>query len=149
MNGLEEAKIRKTIALIFRLNNALTKQKNKEKAKYDLTSIQADVLIYILLNADKGEINQLDIQAVFKLTNPTVSGIVDRLEEKDFIKRAKSQKDARFRRLLPMPKGQELLDVLTKSAHNAEEAFLVDMTETEKDEFERLLNIALKTVENE
>jgi DNA-binding MarR family transcriptional regulator len=110
----------------------LIKQKNKEMAKYDLTSIQADVLIYILLNADKGEINQLDIQAVFKLTNPTVSGIIDRLEEKDFIKRAKSLKDARFRRLIPMPKGEELLDVLTKSAHSAEEAFLIDMTDPER-----------------
>jgi DNA-binding MarR family transcriptional regulator len=146
---MEEVRIRKNIALIFRLNNALIKQKNKEMAKYDLTSIQADVLIYILLNADKGEINQLDIQAVFKLTNPTVSGIIDRLEEKDFIKRAKSLKDARFRRLIPMPKGEELLDVLTKSAHSAEEAFLIDMTDPEKDEFERLLNIALKTTESE
>ncbi|NLO48519.1 MAG: MarR family transcriptional regulator [Clostridiales bacterium] len=146
---MDEVKDRKNIALIFRINNALTKQKNKKMARYDLTSIQADVLIYILLNADKGEINQLDIQAVFKLTNPTVSGIIDRLAEKNFIKRAKSVKDARFRRLLPMPKGEALLDVLLKSAHNAEEEFLVDMTNEEKDEFERLLNIALKTVESD
>jgi DNA-binding MarR family transcriptional regulator len=146
---MDEVRDRRNIPLIFRINNALPKQKNKEMAKYDLTSIQADVLIYILLNADKGEINQLDIQAVFKLTNPTVSGIIDRLEEKEFIKRAKSVKDARFRRLLPMPKGEKLLDILTKSAQKAEEAFLADMTVEEKDEFGRLLNIALKTVESE
>ena len=146
---MDEARVRRNIALIFRINNALTKQKNKKMARYDLTSIQADVLIYILLNADKGEINQLDIQAVLKLTNPTVSGIIDRLEEKDFIKRAKSVKDARFRRLLPMPKGEKLLNVLIKSAQSAEEEFLVDMTIDEKDEFERLLNIALKTVESD
>ena len=48
-----------------------------------------------------------------------------------------------------MPKGEALLDVLLKSAHNAEEEFLVDMTYEEKDEFERLLNIALKTVESD
>ena len=44
---MDEVKDRKNIALIFRINNALTKQKNKKMARYDLTSIQADVLIYI------------------------------------------------------------------------------------------------------
>ena len=141
------AKIKTNIGCIFRLNNALIKQKNRKMAKWELTSIQADVLVYILLHADKGEINQLDIQATFKLTNPTVSGIVDRLEEKNFIKRVKSLKDARYRRLVPMPKGEELLDVLTRSAHDAEEELLRDMTPAEQDEFARLLQIALKTVE--
>lgn len=140
-------KIKMNIGCIFRLNNALIKQKNRKMAKWELTSIQADVLVYILLNADKGEINQLDIQAVFKLTNPTVSGIVDRLEEKNFIKRVKSLKDARFRRLIPMPKGEELLGVLTQSAHDAEEDLLKNMTPDEQEEFERLLKIALETVE--
>ena len=140
-------KIKMNIGCIFRLNNALIKQKNRKMTKWELTSIQADVLVYILLNADKGEINQLDIQAVFKLTNPTVSGIVDRLEEKNFIKRVKSLKDARFRRLIPMPKGEELLGVLTQSARDAEEDLLKNMTPDEQEEFERLLKIALETVE--
>ena len=144
---LAENKIRHNIGLIFMLNNALIKQKNKRMGKYDLTSIQADVLSYILFNSEKGEINQLDIQAVFKLTNPTVSGIVDRLEEKNFIKRTKSEKDARYRKLLPMPKGEELMQILVKSASDAEEAFMSDMDEEERNEFERLLLKAFKTVE--
>ena len=141
-------KIRHNISLVFMLNNALVKQKNKDMAKYDLTSIQADVLSYVLYNSERGEINQLDIQAVFKLTNPTVSGIVDRLEEKGFIKRTKSQKDARYRKLVPLPKGEELFQVLIKSALDAEEAFVADMTDDEEKEFERLLHKAFKTVED-
>ena len=138
---------RANIGTIFKLNNALIKQKNRKMAQWELTSIQADVLAYILDNADKMEINQLDIQAVFKLTNPTVSGIVDRLEEKDFIKRVKSLKDARFRRLIPMPKGMELHDMLITDSRDAEEQLLRNMDDGEKTEFERLLKLALDTVE--
>ncbi|NLV49146.1 MAG: MarR family transcriptional regulator [Clostridiales bacterium] len=144
-----EEVVRTNIAYILRLNNALIKQKNRQMASFDLTAIQSDVLMYILGNADKGEINQLDVQAMFRLTNPTVSGIIDRLEEKDFIKRIKSQKDARFRRLVPLPKGQQLMDVLIDSANKAEDELVKNMTEEEKIEFGRLLIIALNTIEDE
>ncbi len=146
---MSEKAAKKNIGYIFRLNNALIKRKNREMGQYDLTSIQADVLVYILSNSEKGEINQLDIQSVFKLTNPTVSGIIDRLEEKDFIRRVKSQKDARFRRLVPMPKGEELYAVLLKCGTDAEAELVKNMTEEEAAEFNRLLKLALSTVEQQ
>jgi DNA-binding MarR family transcriptional regulator len=86
---------------------------------------------------------------VFKLTNPTVSGIIDRLEEKDFIKRVKSQKDARFRRLVPMPKGEELYAVLKQCGAEAEKELVKNMTDVEAEEFNRLLRIALNTMEEQ
>ena len=135
------------INYIFRLNNALIKQKNRNMAEYGLTSIQADVLVYVLMNYRKREVNQLDVQAVFKLTNPTVSGIVDRLEEKGFIKRVRSEKDARFRSLVPLPKGIALEETLGKCAMEAENFLGKNMSDGEQAEFERLLKIALETVE--
>lgn len=145
----EKSNRSRDIAYIFRLNNALIKQKNRHLMAYELTSIQADVLMYILSLYEKREINQLDIQAAFKLTNPTVSGIIDRLEEKDFIKRVRCEKDARFRRLIPMPRGKELYGALTSSAVAAEQALVKNMSPEEAAEFERLLLIALKTVEED
>ena len=135
------------INYIFRLNNALIKQKNRHMAEYGLTSIQADVLVFVLMNYEKREINQLDVQAVFKLTNPTVSGIVDRLEEKGFIKRVRSGKDARFRSLVPLPKGIALNETLGKCAVEAEDFLSQNMSDEEQAEFERLLKVALDTVE--
>ena len=135
------------INYIFRLNNALIKQKNRHMAEYGLTSIQADVLVFVLMNYEKREINQLDVQAVFKLTNPTVSGIVDRLEEKGFIKRVRSEKDARFRSLVALPKGVALEETLRNSAAEAENYLVQNMSEAEQAEFERLLKVALDTVE--
>ena len=137
------------IVKVFRLNNALVKQKNRHMSAFNLTSIQGDVLMYILNSYKTREINQLDIQSVFKLTNPTVSGIIDRLEEKEFIKRVRSEKDARYRRLLPLPKGEALYEDLRRSAADAEARFVRDMTPEEAREFKRLLKVALKTAEEE
>jgi len=137
------------ISQVFRLNNALIKQKNRHMSNYNLTAIQADVLMYVLNNHESREINQLDVQAVFKLTNPTVSGIIDRLEEKEFIKRVRSEKDARYRRLVPLPKGEVLRDQLRSSASEAEKAIVADMTPEEADTFKRLLAVVLKTAEAE
>ena len=137
------------ISQVFRLNNALIKQKNRHMSNYNLTAIQADVLMYVLNNHQNREINQLDIQAVFKLTNPTVSGIIDRLEEKEFIKRVRSEKDARYRRLVPLPKGEVLRDQLRSSASEAEKAIVRDMSPEEADTFKRLLAVALTTAESE
>ena len=144
----EKLKRNKDINYIFRLNNALIKQKNRHMAEYGLTSIQADVLVFILANYEKREVNQLDVQAVFKLTNPTVSGIVDRLEEKGFIKRVRSEKDARFRSLVALPKGIALEETLRRSAAEAENYLVQNMSEAEQAEFERLLRVALDTVED-
>ena len=140
---------KQNINTIFRLNNALIKQKNRRMAEYGLTSIQADVLVYVLKNYREREVNQLDVQAVFKLTNPTVSGIVDRLEEKGFIKRVRSEKDARFRSLLALPKGAALEKTLCLSAAEAESELVRNMSEAEQAEFARLLKIALDTVEEQ
>ena len=145
----EENRPSHVIVYVFRLNNALIKQKNRNMSVYNLTSIQADVLVYILNNYQSREVNQLDIQSVFKLTNPTVSGIIDRLEEKEFIKRVRSEKDARYRRLLPLPKGEALYEDLRRSAAEAETNITKDMTPEEAAEFKRLLKIALKTAEEE
>ena len=145
----ETLKRNRDINYIFRLNNALIKQKNRHMAEYGLTSIQADVLMFVLGNYQKREVNQLDVQAVFKLTNPTVSGIVDRLEEKGFIKRVRSEKDARFRSLVALPKGIALEDTLRNSAAAAENYLVQNMSEAEQTEFERLLMVALDTVEED
>jgi len=143
---MPEEKRSRLIVNVFCLNNALVKQKNRRMAAYNLTSIQADVLMYVVGHYKTKEVNQLDVQSVFRLTNPTVSGIVDRLEEKEFIKRVRSERDARYRSLVPLPKGEELYEVLRHSAREAEEFFVKDMTPEEAAEFERLLKIATKTV---
>ncbi|WP_067840927.1 MarR family winged helix-turn-helix transcriptional regulator [Amphibacillus sediminis] len=75
---------------------ALEREKNLYFEKQNLTASQGDILLF-LAGAKKRnkDVNQKDIEMHFRLTNPTVTGLLNRLEEKQFVKRVKSETDAR------------------------------------------------------
>ena len=77
----------KNVRMICQLGNSLSKYRNKKAESFGLTSVQIDVIVFLLKNRGCEEINQLDVQNHLMLTNPTVTGIVRRLEEKGFISR--------------------------------------------------------------
>ena len=80
------------------INNAIEKERNRYLAEYDLTAAQSDVLQYVTIAYSLGiEINQVDIEKEFNLSNPTVTGILKRLEAKGFIEKRESKKDKRYK----------------------------------------------------
>jgi MarR family multiple gene transcriptional regulator MgrA len=131
---------------VWKLGNALVKYRNESLKDQDLTSVQAEVISFILKNKDKDEINLLDVQKHLALTHPTVTGIAKRLEEKSFIKREQSKTDARYTSLKLTKKGLEFRNVLSKKATENEELLLQGMKDDERKEFNRLLGIALKNM---
>lgn len=64
----------------------------REAARYDLTPAQASILMY-LEKADH-PVNQRELENYFRLSNPTVTGLMKRMEAKGFIRREISQADA-------------------------------------------------------
>lgn len=131
---------------IWKLGNALVKYRNESLKDQGLTSVQAEVISFILKNQDKDEINLLDVQKHLTLTHPTVIGIAKRLEEKHFLKREQSKTDARYTCLKLTKKGLEFRNVLINKAAENEELLLQGMTDDERIEFNRLLGIALKNM---
>lgn len=131
---------------VWKLGNSLVKYRNESLKDQDLTSVQAEVISFILKNQDKDEINLLDVQKHLALTHPTVIGIAKRLEEKHFIKQEQSKTDARYTSLKLTKKGLEFRNVLSKKAAENEEILLRGMTDVERKEFNRLLGIALKNM---
>lgn len=62
----------------------------------DLTSAQLDALICVARGCG-GPVNQRDIEEELHLSNPTVTGILKRMERKGFITRAVGSRDRRYR----------------------------------------------------
>ena len=91
------------IKLIYKL---IKKQIEKDTEELGLTCSQSGILIYILLNKET-PVNQRDIEREFNLSNPTVNGILNRLEKKDFIKRIISLEDKRVKNIIPLKKAEE------------------------------------------
>ncbi len=85
------------------IGNLIKKKLDKKVHKFELTSTQSGILIFILLNY-KNNINQRDIEKFFDLSNPTVNGILNRLQSKDFIKRVTNNEDKRSKNIIPLEK---------------------------------------------
>ncbi len=129
-----------TTKLIKLINNSFQSKINNRLKDGNLTNSQAEVLLYTLKQNKKDlEVNQIDIQNNFNLTNPTVTGILNRLEEKRFIKRTVSKKNARFKSIIITEFGIKELEYGKKEIDKLETEFLSNLTEEEKIVLNKLL----------
>ena len=82
---------------LFRLLHSTLRENVDQNIKaLELTTSQLDVLICIAEQGG-GPVNQRKIEEELRLTNPTVTGILKRLEKKGFITRTVGAKDRRYR----------------------------------------------------
>lgn len=140
----------RTLRIIRRIDNSLLKNRNKSLTDFDLTAAQSDIIVYLMNNyQEMSEINQLDIQKHLQLSNPTVSGLLNRLEEKGFIARTSSIHDARYNCISPTQKALEMSNAMVEHMYSSEDAMLSGLSSTEKEDLYRLLSIVLENVEKE
>lgn len=109
------------------MSNEMIRNRNKNLEHLGLTSSQCDILLYLIAH-NKEEINQKDIEKFFKLSNPTVSGILERLEMKGFIVRKTSSKDARFKQIELTDKGKEVNKDMNKNMQYLEKELLKNVS---------------------
>lgn len=110
---------------------------NNSLKKINLTNSQMGILIYLCDNyLNKNEIYQIDIQNRFKLSNPTVSGILDRLMDKGFIMRINN---GRSNKIIPTDKGIELIDKSYQKFLLIEDRMVNVLSLDEKEELKRIL----------
>jgi len=140
---LEEKK--KIGMLLKMLHNNIVAQCNRELEEIDLTGSQSDIMSYLIFNEGK-EINQKDIELKFDLMNPTVTGILKRLEKKDFIIRVKSNADARYKKVELTERGREVRDILYKKAEEMHERLFKGLSEVELDAFENTIRTLIKNI---
>ena len=110
--------------------------------------MQHEILCFIDRNEHERDVFQRDIEKCLKLTNPTVTGIVKRLEEKEMIVRCPSSNDARYKCLHVTEKGKE---VICKSfnfgSNNIEKKLVKGMSHEEVKMLKHLLYKALRNME--
>lgn len=136
------------IGLYFkRIFQIMEKNMNKQLEKIDLTSMQATIIIYIFKS--NKTINQRDIEKRFNLSNPTVNGILNRLEKKQFIERITSKTDARNKEIHLTDKSIELNKEMIKRADMMEEKIKKDISKEELKTFYIVMDKILKNIEGD
>ena len=96
---------------IKKIHDAVTVVANAALRPYGVTLSQADVLGFLLHEAD-GPATLRDVERRFRLSHPTVIGLVRRLEEKGLVRTAPDPDDRRCRRVYPTERAQLLEEAL-------------------------------------
>ncbi len=132
-------------SLLFKqLSIAFENNLQREAAQYGLTAAQASILIY-LSNIDH-RVNQRELESYFHLSNPTVTGLMKRMEAKGFIRREVSQADGRAKYILLTEKAMEISSEVQQNLAKMEQKVVQGMTAEESEQFHALLMQALKNI---
>lgn len=97
--------IAKLSILIKKSSLLFDKYSNQLLAQHDLTASQFKIML-ALYHADK-MVCQGDIEEKFNMTNPTVTGLVQKLEAKGLITRVPKAEDRRVKQLVLTPQALE------------------------------------------
>lgn len=87
-----------------------------------------------------------DIEETFRLSHPTVSGLLSRLEKKGFIEFRPDSTDRRCKRIYILPKGHEVLSTMYQTILATDRQLVKDFTEEEKEQFQHLLERAMHNI---
>lgn len=112
-------------------------------AEMELTSAQGHILIYLSHRSEPP--CPKDIEEVFHLSHPTVSGLLSRLEKKEFICIKPDENDKRCKRIYLLPKGEACHQRMHNVILETEARLIQGFTPEEADIFARLLD---RSIEN-
>lgn len=134
-------------SLIKQIHNNFDNLFNKGMEKFEITHSQLDILIYLIRNQEK-EINQKDIEEKFNLTNPTVTGLLNRLENKGFIIRTTSTKDARYKKITVTDKTLNLCNTMHEKADKMTKKITENISKEEAEITKRVLKKVLTNIKD-
>lgn len=127
------------------LSQAVRQAIDRKLATLDLTGQQSFVLRYLYERKDE-VVYPKDIERRFNLTHPTVSGLLQRLESKEFITCLPDPDDRRYKRLALTRKGEDCQMEIFRHIHSIEQTMTQGMTEEEADSLVRLLDLAAENL---
>lgn len=110
-------------------------------AQMDLTAAQGHIVGY--LSHQSQPPCARDIAEAFQLSNPTVSGLLSRLERKGFIEFRTDPRDRRSRRIYLLPKGLECHKRIEETILANEQRLVQGFTAQERQQFMELLDRAI------
>lgn len=116
-------------------------------SRYDVTPVQSHVLLY--LHCRGGQAAQRELTGLRRVKPSTMNGVLDRLEEKGFVRRSVSGSDARSRLITLTEKGAEQQALFRKSFLEVEQVMLRGFTDEERALLPCLLERVIQNLEED
>lgn len=131
-----------TIKLI---NNEFEKNYNERLKTIGVTASQAAVLNY-LFNSSEEEVNQRDIEHNLNLRNPTVTGLLKRLDEKGYVLCVPNASDKRRKNVYLTEKAYDIQKKLEADRKKIDRQLTLGMSKKEIALLHRTLNKVLENI---
>ncbi len=129
-----------------RLDQLITQSVNHMFATMDLTSAQSHILRYLSENKDR-VVYPKDIERRFGLTHPTVSGVLQRLEAKQFIVCTPDPNDRRYKRIALTERARQQQQDICRYFTELEQVLIRGMEPDEVQTFLRLIELSTQNLQ--
>ena len=138
---------RMTIGFMFKqINNVYEKEFNNRLRTLGITASQCAVLDYLFVRS-KEAVTQRDIEKALCLRNPTVTGLLKRLDEKGFILVVPSNKDKRCKNIYLTEKAYDIQRRMEMDRKKLDKMLTIGMNKKEISALEKMLKRVLYNIE--
>lgn len=134
------------IGFMFKqINNVYEKEFNNRLRTLGITASQCAVLDYLFVSS-KEEVTQRDIEKALSLKNPTVTGLLKRLDEKGFILSVPSNKDRRCNNIFLTEKAYDIRRRMDLDRKKLDKMLTLGMNKKEVAALEKMLSRVLYNI---
>lgn len=131
--------------IINKISHNLRRRSQAVQETIGISESQGRILDYIIVEGEKRNVYQKDIEANFDLRPPTATGILRSLETQGLIARIPDERDGRMKKLVFTEKADSIKHALKSEIEETERLLLKGLSEKEREAF---MNIAGKMLEN-
>ena len=127
------------------INTIYEKEFNNRLKKLGITASQCAVLDY-LFNTSEDEVNQRDIERALSLRNPTVTGLLKRLEENGFVLIVSSNRDKRCKNIYLTEKAYDIQKKMDSDRRKIDKKLTIGMNKKEIAALQKMLDRVLYNI---
>ena len=128
------------------IDDCIKRKANTDLEAMDLTLAQHHTLVYLVRR--EGHTAELKaIEREFRVSQPTVAGIAQRLEAKGYVEALRHPTDRRIKMLRLTPQGEELCARSWEKMKKRIQAMTAGLSPEELEELDRLLDVVYRNIE--
>lgn len=131
-----------------RIHLDIEKEIHTKLSAYNLTKSQLDILNYLDQHPDQMTC-QKDLQNYLHVSNATINGLVNRLEQNGYIYRITNSEDKRMVSIYPTEKANQIKDLFLTTIYNLEQKMMAHIAPDKQEELVNLLEQMIQNIESE
>lgn len=131
-----------------RIHLDIEKEIHTKLSGYNLTKSQLDILNYLDQHPDQMTC-QKDLQNYLHVSNATINGLVNRLEQNGYIYRITNSEDKRMVSIHPTEKANQIKDLFLTTIYNLEQKMMAHIAPDKQEELVNLLEQMIQNIESE